>query len=99
MEPIIKALFSLVVNHSRCQVVQGINATVSGQTVNIGLTTDAQNTISNGIGLLGNVGNTGIKQLKDGNATFDIKGDGSVVKTTASSSGVTIAVDTDKLSG
>ena len=75
----------------------GINATVSGQTVNIGLTTDAQNTISNGIGLLGNVGNTGIKQLKDGNATFDIKGDGSVVKTTASSSGVTIAVDTDKL--
>ena len=75
----------------------GINATVSGQTVNIGLTTDAQNAISNGIGLLGNVGNTGIKQLKDGNATFDIKGDGSVVKTTASSSGVTIAVDTDKL--
>ena len=75
----------------------GINATVSGQTVNIGLTTDAQNAISNGIGLLGNVGNTGIKQLKDGNATFDIKGDGSVVKTTASNSGVTIAVDTDKL--
>ena len=75
----------------------GINASVSGQTVNIGLTTDAQNAISSGIGLLGNVGNTGIKQLKDGNATFDIKGDGSVVKTTASSSGVTIAVDTDKL--
>ena len=75
----------------------GLRATVSGQTVNIGLTTDAQNAISSGIGLLGNVGNTGIKQLKDGNATFDIKGDGSVVKTTASSSGVTIAVDTDKL--
>ena len=75
----------------------GLKATVSGQTVNIGLTTDAQNAISSGIGLLGNVGNTGIKQLKDGNATFDIKGDGSVVKTTASTSGVTIAVDTDKL--
>ena len=75
----------------------GLRATVSGQTVNIGLTTDAQNAISSGIGLLGNVGNTGIKQLKDGNATFDIKGDGSVVKTTASNSGVTIAVDTDKL--
>ncbi|MDU4149700.1 MAG: ESPR-type extended signal peptide-containing protein, partial [Veillonella sp.] len=75
----------------------GLMATVSGQTVNIGLTTDAQNAISSGIGLLGNVGNTGIKQLKDGNATFDIKGDGSVVKTTASNSGVTIAVDTDKL--
>ena len=75
----------------------GLRATVSGQTVNIGLTTDAQNAISRGIGLLGNVGNTGIKQLKDGNATFDIKGDGSVVKTTASNSGVTIAVDTDKL--
>ena len=75
----------------------GLRAIVSGQTVNIGLTTDAQNAISSGIGLLGNVGNTGIKQLKDGNATFDIKGDGSVVKTTASNSGVTIAVDTDKL--
>ena len=75
----------------------GINATVSGQTVNIGLTTDAQNAISNGIGLLANSGGTGIKYLKDGNATFDIKGDGSVVKTTASNSGVTIAVDTDKL--
>ena len=75
----------------------GLKATVGGQTINIGLTTDAQNAISNGIGLFGNVGGTGIKQLKDGNATFDIKGDGSVVKTTASSSGVTIAVDTDKL--
>ena len=75
----------------------GLRATVSGQTVNIGLTTDAQNAISNGIGLLGNSGSTGIKQLKDGNIAFDIKGDGSVVKTTASNSGVTIAVDTDKL--
>ena len=75
----------------------GINATVSGQTVNIALTSEAQNAISNGIGLLGNSGSTGIKQLKDGNITFDIKGDGSVVKTTASNSGVTIAVDTDKL--
>ena len=75
----------------------GLNATVSGQTVNIGLTTDAQNAISNGIGLLGNVGSTGIKKLKEGNVAFDIKGDGSVVKTTASNSGVTIAVDTDKL--
>ena len=75
----------------------GLNATVSGQTVNIGLTIDAQNAISNGIGLLGNVGSTGIKKLKEGNVAFDIKGDGSVVKTTASNSGVTIAVDTDKL--
>ena len=75
----------------------GINATVSGQTVTIGLTTDAQNAISNGIGLAANSGGTGIKHLKDGDIAFDIKGDGSVVKTTASSSGVTIAVDTDKL--
>ena len=58
----------------------GLNATVSGQTVNIGLTTDAQNAISNGIGLLGNVGSTGIKKLKEGNVAFDIKGDGSVVR-------------------
>ena len=75
----------------------GLKATVNKQTVNIALTSDAQNAISNGIGLLGNSGSTGIKQLKDGNIAFDIKGDGSVVKTTASSSGVIIAVDTDKL--
>ena len=75
----------------------GLKATVGGQTINIGLTTDSQNAISNGIGLAANSGGTGIKHLKDGDITFDIKGDGSVVKTTASSSGVTIAVDTDKL--
>ena len=75
----------------------GLKATVNKQTVNIVLTSEAQNAISHGIGLLGNSGSTGIKQLKDGNIAFDIKGDGSVVKTTASNSGVTIAVDTDKL--
>ena len=75
----------------------GLKATVNKQTINIVLTSEAQNAISHGIGLLGNSGSTGIKQLKDGNIAFDIKGDGSVVKTTASNSGVTIAVDTDKL--
>ena len=75
----------------------GLKATVNKQTINIVLTSEAQNAISHGIGLLGNSGSTGIKQLKDGNIAFDIKGDGSVVKTTASNSGVTIAVDSDKL--
>ena len=75
----------------------GLRATVDKQSLNIALTPDAQNAISSGIGLAANSGSTGIKHLKDGNITFDIKGDGSVVKTTASTSGVTIAVDTDKL--
>ena len=75
----------------------GINATVSGQTVNIGLTTDAQNAISKGIALNGDTGSTGNKYLKDGDAAFKIYGDGNLVSTSATTTGVKVAVDTAKV--
>ncbi len=76
----------------------GINASVNGKSISVALNKDGQTALTSGIGLRGNSGTTGYKYLKDGNVAFDIKGDGSLVTTSASpAGGVSIAVNGDKV--
>ena len=76
----------------------GINASVNGKSISVALNKDGQTALTSGIGLRGNSGATGYKYLKDGNVAFDIKGDGSLVTTSASpTGGVSIAVNGDKV--
>lgn len=76
----------------------GINASVNGKSISVALNKDGQTALTSGIGLRGNSGATGYKYLKDGNVAFDIKGDGSLVITSASpAGGVSIAVNGDKV--
>ena len=76
----------------------GINASVNGKSISVALNKDGQTALTSGIGLRGNSGATGYKYLKDGNVAFDIKGDGSLVTTSASpAGGVSIAVNGDKV--
>ena len=76
----------------------GINASVNGKNISVALNKDGQTALTSGIGLRGNSGATGYKYLKDGNVAFDIRGDGSLVTTSASpAGGVSIAVNGDKV--
>ena len=76
----------------------GINASVNGKSISVALNKDGQTALTSGIGLRGNSGATGYQYLKDGNVAFDIKGDGSLVTTSASpTGGVSIAVNGDKV--
>lgn len=76
----------------------GINASVNGKSISVALNKDGQTALTSGIGLRGNSGATGYKYLKDGNVAFDIKGDGSLVTTSASpAGGVSITVNGDKV--
>ena len=76
----------------------GINASVNGKSISVALNKDGQTALTSGIGLRGNSGATGYQYLKDGNVAFDIKGDGSLVTTSASpAGGVSIAVNGDKV--
>ena len=76
----------------------GINASVNGKSISVALNKDGQTALTSGIGLRGNSGATGYQYLKDGNVAFDIKGDGSLVTTSASpAGGVSIAVSGDKV--
>ena len=76
----------------------GINASVNGKSISVALNKDGQTALTSGIGLRGNSGATSYKYLKDGNVAFDIKGDGSLVTTSASpAGGVSIAVNGDKV--
>ena len=63
----------------------------------IGLDQATVNATTKGIGLTGDSGSTGLKYLKDGDATFKVAGDGNLVTTTASATGVQVAVDTAKV--
>ena len=63
----------------------------------IGLDSNTVNATTKGIGLTGDSGSTGLKYLKDGDATFKVAGDGNLVTTTASATGVQVAVDTAKV--
>ena len=49
-------------------------------------------TTTKGIGLTGDTGSTGNKYLKDGDISFAVTGDGSLVSTTATAAGVKVAV-------
>ena len=63
----------------------------------VGLDSNTVNATTKGIGLTGDTGSTGLKYLKDGDATFKVAGDGNLVTTKASTTGVQVAVDATKV--
>ena len=63
----------------------------------VGLDSNTVNATTKGIGLTGDKGSTGLKYLKDGDASFKVAGDGNLVTTKASATGVQVAVDTAKV--
>ena len=66
-------------------------------TLVVGLDSNTANATTKGIGLTGDTGSTGLKYLKDGDATFKVAGDGDLVTTKASATGVQVAVDSAKV--
>ena len=75
----------------------GVTATVKDQTITVGLDANTINATTKGIGLTGDTGSTGNKYLKDGDVSFAVTGDGSLVSTTATAAGVKVAVDAAKV--
>ena len=71
----------------------GVTATVNNQTITVGLDANTVNATTKGIGLTGDTGSTGNKYLKDGDISFAVTGDGSLVSTTATAAGVKVAVN------
>ena len=63
----------------------------------VGLDNNTVNATTKGIGLTGDTGSTGLKYLKDGDVTFKVAGDGDLVTTKASTTGVQVAVDAAKV--
>ena len=63
----------------------------------VGLDNNTVNATTKGIGLTGDTESTGLKYLKDGDATFKVAGDGNLVTTKASTTGVQVAVDSGKV--
>ena len=63
----------------------------------VGLDSNTVNATTKGIGLTGDTGSTGLKYLKDGDATFKVAGDGNLVTTKASATDVQVAVDATKV--
>ena len=66
-------------------------------TLVVGLDSNTANATTKGIGLTGDTGTTGLKYLKDGDTTFKVAGDGDLVTTKASTTGVQVSVDTAKV--
>ena len=66
-------------------------------TLVVGLDSNTANATTKGIGLTGDTGTTGLKYLKDGDATFKVYGDSNLVTTKASTTGVQVAVDPAKV--
>ena len=71
----------------------GVTATVNNQTITVGLDANIVNATTKGIGLTGDTGSTGNKYLKDGDISFAVTGDGSLVSTSATTAGVKVAVN------
>ena len=71
----------------------GVTATVKDQTITVGLDANTVNATTKGIGLTADTGSTGNKYLKDGDVSFAVTGDGSLVSTTATAAGVKVAVN------
>ena len=63
----------------------------------VGLDKNTVNATTKGISLTGDTGSTGLKYLKDGDATFKVYGDSNLVSTKASTIGVQVAVDPAKV--
>ncbi len=74
-----------------------IYSNTSGQNLVIGLEPELVNATTKGIGLTGDTGSTGLKYLKDGDATFKVAGDGNLVTTVGSVAGVKVSVDSTKV--
>ena len=70
----------------------GVTATVNNQTITVGLDANTVNATTKGIGLTADTGSTGNKYLKDGDVSFAVTGDGSLVSTSATAAGVKVAV-------
>ena len=71
----------------------GVTATVKDQTITVGLDANTVNATTKGIGLTADTGSTGNKYLKDGDVSFAVTGDGSLVSTSATVAGVKVAVN------
>ena len=71
----------------------GVTANVNNQTITVGLDADTVNATTKGIGLTADTGSTGNKYLKDGDVSFAVTGDGSLVSTSATATGVKVAVN------
>ena len=71
----------------------GVTATVKNQTITVGLDANTVNATTKGIGLTADTGSTGNKYLKDGDVSFAVTGDGSLVSTSATAAGVKVAVN------
>ena len=71
----------------------GVTATVNNQTITVGLDADTVKATTKGIGLTADTGSTGNKYLKDGDVSFAVTGDGSLVSTSATAAGVKVAVN------
>ena len=71
----------------------GVTATVNNQTITFGLDANTVNATTKGIGLTADTGSTGNKYLKDGDVSFAVTGDGSLVSTSATAAGVKVAVN------
>ena len=71
----------------------GVTATVKDQTITVGLDADTVNATTKGIGITADTGSTGNKYLKDGDVSFAVTGDGSLVSTSATAAGVKVAVN------
>ena len=75
----------------------GVTATINNQTITVGLDDNTVNATTKGIGLTGDTGSTGNKYLKDGDVSFAVVGDGNLVSTSATATGVKVAVDAAKV--
>ena len=71
----------------------GVTAIVNNQTITVGLDANTVNATTKGIGLTADTGSTGNKYLKDGDVSFAVTGDGSLVSTSATAAGVKVAVN------
>ena len=71
----------------------GVTTTVKDQTITVGLDANTVNATTKGIGLTGDIGSTGNKYFKDGDVSFAVTGDGSLVSTSATAAGVKVAVN------
>ena len=74
-----------------------IYSNTSGQNLVIGLEPELVKATTQGIALSGDSGSTGLKYLKDGDAVFKVYGDGNLVTTVGSATGVKVSVDSTKV--
>ena len=75
----------------------GVRTYVNGQTVTVSLDADTYNATTKGIGIKGDNGFATLKYLKDGDAIFNVSGDGSLVTTKSTTTGVQVSVNSAKV--